>query len=204
MMDEIVEWVVLAILLAVAAPVTLWMVGAIYYDLCGGAAWGRWLALGWLGGVVALFAFWKPLWQPFAVVLGVAAVFLAWWLRQKPRHDRDWQPEVAVLPRAVRDGDAVMIESKKARIAATDVPLPATMPPVQLLPEFYPTAFRRIAAPPLDSLSPFGLTFYPKNADTWVEWLPETTPTTASLCCRARSTCSSSRLSSSDRVTARA
>ena len=65
----------------------------------------------WVVGVVALFAAWQPLWQPFAVLLGVAALFLVWWLRQKPSHDRDWDPSVAVLPRAVRDGDAVTIEN---------------------------------------------------------------------------------------------
>ena len=58
-----------------------------------------------------LFAAWQPLWQPFAALLGVAALFLVWWLRQKPSHDRDWDPSVAVLPRAVRDGDAVTIEN---------------------------------------------------------------------------------------------
>jgi hypothetical protein len=39
------------------------------------------------------------------------ALFLGWWLRQKPSHDRDWEPAVAVLPRAVREGDAVTIEN---------------------------------------------------------------------------------------------
>ena len=73
--------------------------------------WGRVLAAGWVAGAVVLFAAWQPLWQPFAVLLGVAALFLVWWLRQKPSHDRDWDPSVAVLPRAVRDGDVVTIEN---------------------------------------------------------------------------------------------
>jgi hypothetical protein len=54
---------------------------------------------------------WQPLWQPFVILLGIAALFLGWWLRQKPSHDRDWDPAVAVLPQAVRDGDAVTIEN---------------------------------------------------------------------------------------------
>src|SRR5262249_19564321 len=69
------------------------------------------LVLGWAVGVATLFAAWWPLWQPFAALLGVAALFLVWWLRLKPSNDRDWDPCVAVLPRATRDGDAVTIEN---------------------------------------------------------------------------------------------
>ena len=110
-MDQLTEWMVPALTLAGAGVIALWMAGAIYYDVCGGAKWGRAVAAGWLAGVVALFAFWQPLWQPFVALLGVAAVFIVWWLRQKPRHDREWEPEVAVLPRAVRDGDAITFEN---------------------------------------------------------------------------------------------
>ena len=87
------------------------MAGAIYYDVCRGSRWGRLLAMGWAVGVVALFTAWQPLWQPFAALLGIAALFVGWWLRQKPSHDRDWDPRVAVLPRAVREGDVVTIEN---------------------------------------------------------------------------------------------
>jgi hypothetical protein len=110
-MGRTAEWIVDAIMLAIAAAITLWTVGAIYYDVCRGARWGRFVALGWAIGVIALFAAWRPIWQPFAVLLGVTAVFLGWWSRQKPSHDRDWQPAAAVLPRAVREGDAITIEN---------------------------------------------------------------------------------------------
>jgi hypothetical protein len=76
------------------------------------AAGGGWLLVAaWAGGVVVLFAVWQPLWQPFAVLLGVTAIFLGWWFRQKPSHERDWVPSSAVLPRAVGDGDAITIET---------------------------------------------------------------------------------------------
>ena len=55
-MGGLLDWGVPALMLAVAAAVTLWMAGAIYYDVCGGARWGRWLAAGWVVGVVVLFA----------------------------------------------------------------------------------------------------------------------------------------------------
>jgi hypothetical protein len=95
----------------IAAVITLWMAGAIYYDVCQGARWGRLLAAAWAAGVLSLFALWQPVWQPFAVLIGVFAVFLGWWFRQQPSQDRDWDTCVAVLPRAVREGDSITIEN---------------------------------------------------------------------------------------------
>ena len=34
---------------------------------------------------------------------------VAWWISIPPSHDRNWRPEVAVMPRAVIDGDRVRI-----------------------------------------------------------------------------------------------
>jgi hypothetical protein len=100
-----------ALLLGCAAALAIWTAGAIFFDVCQGSRWGRPLAAAWLAGVAALFIFWEPVWQPFLVLLGVTCPFLVWWHRQKPRHDRDWDPSVAVLPRVVRDGDAVTVEN---------------------------------------------------------------------------------------------
>ena len=110
-MERILEWVVPALILSAAAGITLWTVGAIYYDACRGARWGRLVAAGWLLGVGAMFATWQPLWQPFVVLVGVTAVFLVWWFRQKPSHEREWDPSVAVLPRATIRDDVVTIEN---------------------------------------------------------------------------------------------
>ncbi len=110
-MGRFADGVVSALTLAAAAGITLWIGGAIYYDGCRGTRWGRLVAAGWVVGVVAVFTAWEPLWRPFAALLGAATLFLGWWLRQKPSHDRDWDPAVAVLPRATCDGDAVAIEN---------------------------------------------------------------------------------------------
>jgi len=110
-MGELLAWMLNAFLIISALLITLWMVGAIYYDLCDGGRWGGLLAAAWVGVVAALFAAWQPMWQPWAVVMAACVVFLIWWFRQKPSHDRDWDPTVAVLPRATRDGDAVTIEN---------------------------------------------------------------------------------------------
>jgi hypothetical protein len=110
-MDQRPEWIAPIMMLASVALITLWMVGAIYYDVCRATKWGRLFAPGWAISVIWMFAAWQPLWQPFAVLLGVAALFLGWWLRQKPSHNRDWDTSVAVLPWAVREGDIITIQN---------------------------------------------------------------------------------------------
>jgi hypothetical protein len=110
-MDRILELIAIALMPLTAAVIVVWVTGAIYYDVGHGSKWGWWLAAGWAVFAIALFAVWRPLWQPFVALLGVAALFLAWWFRQKPSQDRDWDPAVAVLSRAVREGDKVTIEN---------------------------------------------------------------------------------------------
>ena len=110
-MGQVVETLGAALAVLTAAGVALWMAGAIYFDVFQCGKWGRLAAAAWVIGVAAMFIVWRPVWQPLAVLLGVFGVFLVWWSRQTPSHDRDWEPAVAVLPRAVRDGDTVTIEN---------------------------------------------------------------------------------------------
>ena len=44
-----------------------------------------------------------------AVLLVLFAGVVAWWISIAPSHDRPWRPEVAVMPRAIIDGDRVRI-----------------------------------------------------------------------------------------------
>ena len=58
----------------------------------------------------AIWALWFSRQRRMSVVVG--ALFLgvvAWWISIPPSHDREWRPEVAVMPRAVIDGDRVRI-----------------------------------------------------------------------------------------------
>jgi hypothetical protein len=110
-MGRIPESIAFLTILASATAVTLWVAGAIYLDVCGGSRWGRAVATAWAIGVILIFVAWQPIWQPFAALLVVTALFVGWWVRQKPSHDRDWDPGVAVLPRAMRNGEAVTIEN---------------------------------------------------------------------------------------------
>ncbi|MCE9562819.1 MAG: DUF4105 domain-containing protein [Planctomycetes bacterium] len=111
MSDVVEEWMLSGLMLAISASFTLWITGAIYFDVAHGHRWGKPLSLLWIIGVVSLLVVWQPLWQPFAVVVSVSLLFIGLWLLQKPRHDRDWDPSVALLPRAVRCGDVVTIEN---------------------------------------------------------------------------------------------
>ena len=47
----------------------------------------------------------------FLAFAGVFLSVLVWWLCIRPSHERQWRPEVAVMPRAIIDGDRVRITS---------------------------------------------------------------------------------------------
>ena len=106
------DWILSVLLLAIAAPVTAWMAGAIYYDVCGGARWGRWVAAGWVGRRrCGCSPSGSPSGNRSPFCSESLALFLVWWLRLKPSHHREWDASVALMPRAVREGDAVTIEN---------------------------------------------------------------------------------------------
>ena len=58
----------------------------------------------------AVWVFWLSRQRRMYAVL--AALYLgvvAWWIAIPPSHDREWRPEVAVMPRAFIDGDRIRI-----------------------------------------------------------------------------------------------
>lgn len=90
------------------ALLILWGTLAIYYS---NLPWG-WARLA-LAIAFAAFAVWA-LWltRQRRMHWAFAAVFAAvvvWWIAIPPSHDREWRPEVAVMPRATIDGDRVRI-----------------------------------------------------------------------------------------------
>ncbi len=58
-------------------------------------------------GVWALWFARRP--RGYLVFAGVFVVFYGWWMTIPALHDRPWQPDVAVMPRAVIDGDRIRI-----------------------------------------------------------------------------------------------
>jgi Domain of unknown function (DUF4105) len=85
-----------------------WATLAIYYS---NLSWD-WLRLGLAVAFLAfgIWALWlsRRRWT-MALFAGLFLGVLLWWSSISPSHDRLWRPEVAVMPRAIIDGDRVRI-----------------------------------------------------------------------------------------------
>jgi len=98
-----------ALLWIVLSGLICWSVLAVYFgDLP--QPWAGPLAAG--AGVLLLGTLllrpWKRRLGVFAVVF---SVILSWWLSLEPSNSRDWQPDVAVLPRAEIEGDRILLRN---------------------------------------------------------------------------------------------
>ncbi|HWJ17868.1 MAG TPA: DUF4105 domain-containing protein [Geobacterales bacterium] len=99
-------WLIAVIWFLFRAVLIAWATLAIYYSNLPFAEVRTGLA-----GAFALFtiwAFWISRQRRMPVI--AMALFLgvvAWWISIPPSHDRNWRPEVAVMPRAVIDSDRV-------------------------------------------------------------------------------------------------
>lgn len=61
-----------------------------------------------LGALIALWVrAWR--WRAFAIHALAFVALIAWWQTVTPSNDRDWQDDVAVLPHATIDGDAITV-----------------------------------------------------------------------------------------------
>lgn len=101
---QVLVWVV-------AALVTLWCVGAIYYSNLP-AEWMRTSgAVAFALGTIVLFSLVRPRWRAWLVFLTAFAAIVVWFLLIPPSNDRDWQPDVAVLPYAEMNGDTITVHN---------------------------------------------------------------------------------------------
>src|SRR5258705_185647 len=89
----ILSWIILG-------GLTLWSVGAVYYSNLP-ALWMRSAGAAAFGlGTIILFVRVRPWWRTWLVFLAAFAGVAAWFFLIPPGNDRDWQPDVAVLPYA--------------------------------------------------------------------------------------------------------
>jgi hypothetical protein len=68
------------------------------------------LALAGAFAALAIWGFWlsRRRHMPVAVIVLFLGV-VVWWISIAPSHDREWRPEVAVMPRAIIEGDRVRL-----------------------------------------------------------------------------------------------
>src|SRR5271170_2182125 len=90
-----------------AIPIA-WATLAIYYS---NLPWAE-IRLA-LAAAFAAFTIWalflsRQRWMSLAAI-GLFLGVVVWWISISPSHDRNWRPEVAVMPRAVIDGDRVRL-----------------------------------------------------------------------------------------------
>jgi Domain of unknown function (DUF4105) len=106
--SKILGWVVVGLWRLFQALLIVWATMAIYYSNLP-LAWLR-LGLAAVFAVFAIYAVWIS--RQRRMIAGFAVLYLcviAWWISIPPSHDRNWRPEVAVMPRATIDGDRVHI-----------------------------------------------------------------------------------------------
>src|SRR6516225_3811166 len=107
-MSTLLSWLIAGIKFLVQIIVITWTTLAIYFSNMPWPALRLGLAVAF--AAFAIWAFWlshqrrMPI-VAIALVLGV----VAWWLTIAPSGDRNWRPDVAVMPRAFIEGDHVRI-----------------------------------------------------------------------------------------------
>lgn len=105
-MARVFGWLIAGIWILIQVILVTWASLAIYYS---NLPWAELrLALAVAFAAFAIWALWlsrrprMPL-AFYALFLGV----VGWWIAIPPSHHRPWRPEVAVMPRAIVDGDRV-------------------------------------------------------------------------------------------------
>jgi hypothetical protein len=103
---SVFRWLTAGIWFVIQVAIVAWAVLAIYYSNLPWA--GLRLALAAAFAAFAIWALWLS--RRPRMPLAFAVLFLGvvgWWISISPSHYREWRPEVAVMPRAIIDGDRV-------------------------------------------------------------------------------------------------
>ena len=108
-MRKLVRIGALALLYALLSGAALWSVPAVYYgDLP--QFWRVPAAAA--AGLLLLGSLMLRGWRMRLTVFGlVFFLILVWWFALEPSNTRDWQPDVAILPRAEINGDLITLRN---------------------------------------------------------------------------------------------
>jgi hypothetical protein len=112
---KILGWVTGAVGRVLAGIIVLgmtgWAVLAITYSNLSGPAWRTGGAVAFAAGTMVLFSFVRPWRRAVFIFLAGFAALVGWWLAIPPSNERDWQPDVAVLPYADLQGDRITVHN---------------------------------------------------------------------------------------------
>ena len=99
-------WLIAGVWFLCQALLIAWAALAIYYSNLPWTPLRQGLAVAF--AVFAIWALWFSRRRHMSTIFIVLYLcVVAWWISISPSHDRNWRPEVAVMPRAVIDGDRV-------------------------------------------------------------------------------------------------
>jgi hypothetical protein len=107
----VLRWLLRAVAAVVVMGVWIWCILAIYFSNLPGEKTRLAAASIHGAGFAAAFVFLPRRWRTAAIFLAASAAVLAWWLLIPASLDRDWMPEVAVLPAVAWDGGRVTIRN---------------------------------------------------------------------------------------------
>jgi hypothetical protein len=96
---------------ALVAAMTAWGACFLWLSNAPGAPLRAAMAVVFVIGTLASFVLLKRRWRTVAGFLIAFAVLLAWYFSIRPSNDRQWAPEVAVLPTATVNGNLVEIRN---------------------------------------------------------------------------------------------
>lgn len=100
-------WAPVALLLLIG---TLWAAAALYFDVR--VVWLRVpLAAAYVATALAVWIRVEGKWRKAGLTLVGFVLVLGWWFTLQPSNDRDWEPDLAVLPYADIDGNKIMIHN---------------------------------------------------------------------------------------------
>ena len=102
------RWLGLGLAWLVLALVSVWAVAALWFDVPVPILRAP-LAVAYGLGVVAVWIFARRRLVAMSLTAGGFVLVLVWWFTLAPSNDRDWQPDLAVLPWAEVSGNRVLI-----------------------------------------------------------------------------------------------
>jgi hypothetical protein len=106
---RVIRWMAVALLWVLLAGLTLWALAALYFDVR--ISWLRFpLAVIYGLGMLVVWLRMRRPWKAVITAIGFLLV-LGWWFSLKPSNDRDWQPDLVVLPYADITGNQVTIHN---------------------------------------------------------------------------------------------